>query len=94
LIYANVYDLKDIRFSYFLSTISTGIAACALYLFHPFLPALLAYDAWLLAKTAFMLKETVRTVLLDRNKQHVYINKLNPFGFMTDFSSEHKFALR
>ena len=83
-IYKNSYDVKSVRFGFFSSTLSTVAATVALGLVHPMLCGLMLYDFYLLAAfSTVFLNRTVNMIVLDKDKQHIVLNKVNLFGYET-----------
>lgn len=83
-IYNNSYDVKGVRFGFFSSTLSTIAATVALGLIHPMLCGLMLYDFYLLAAfSTLYLNRTVHRIILDKDKQHIILNKVNFLGFET-----------
>ena len=82
-LYNNTYDLKQIRFSIMSAFASTGIITAGLALVHPYLAAFAIPD-WLclIGFSNVYVKNTVNALVLDKDKYNVYINTLNPLGFL------------
>ena len=84
-IYSNSYDLSAVRLNLFASTFTTTLTTGALFMIHPYLAFLTAYDWFLLgAFSQRIVCKTEHSMVLDTNKYHVILNKVNHFGFETE----------
>jgi len=83
-IYSNSYDLSLVRLNLFASTFTTALTTGALFMIHPYLAFLTAYDWYLLgAFSQRIASKTVHSMVLHNNKYHVILNKMNHFAFET-----------
>ena len=86
-IYSNSYDLSLVRLNLFASTFTTALTTGALFMIHPYLAFLTAYDWYLLgAFSQRIASKTVHSMVLHNNKYHVILNKMNHFAFETQKS--------
>lgn len=84
-VYNNSYDFKSVRFGFYASTLSTVLATAALGLVHPMLCGLMLYDFYLLAafQVAF-LNRTINSIILERDKRRIVVNKMNFLGYFRE----------
>ena len=83
-IYNNTYDLPTIKFGILSGFLSTGVMTGCLFFIHPYLAAFSLPDWGLLfAFCGVYANNTVNSIVLDRDKQSVHINRLNFLGFET-----------
>lgn len=92
-IYNNTYDLGTVKFGISSGLLSTAIMTGALFTVHPYL-AFLAVPDWffLFGFCGFYANKTVNSIILDRDKQSVHINRLNFLGFET--AGSHRVMVR
>ena len=62
---------------------TTTLTAGALAMIHPALVLLLGYEYFLLLKATQILNQTTNLIVLEKTKRHVFLNKLNFFGYET-----------
>ena len=79
--YVLPYEAVDIRRNYRMMWFTTGVTAAVLAVFNPLLPAILAYDFFLLFKATQIMNQTCNLIVLEETKRHVRLNKLNFLGY-------------
>lgn len=81
LIYKLPYSPADLRGSYRLMLISTGVVTMGLAAVHPLLAVVTVYDWYLLLRGLQVLGQTCDELVLDKSKRHIMLNKLNVLGY-------------
>ena len=81
IVYANNIQLGRVRAALATGVFNTALATVGLGLLHPFLPLVLAYDYYQLARYSLLLNSMLIRIQLSRSKQRVFFERLNFLGY-------------
>lgn len=78
------YEPRQIRHNIRTMCFTTALAGAFMFMAHPYLPLLLAYDVFLIGRSMQIMNQTTFQIILDSTKRHIYASRLNFLGYSSD----------